>query len=235
MTIDELPLGILAAVSPSPQSEGWLETIRTGNLPFNWFDIAVVIFLAIGFTRGRKHGMSEELMYLTQWIAMIVGAAFAYEPAGRFIAAQSVFSLLFCYILAYILTAIAIKILFSLIKRAVGGKLVGSNLFGPAEYYLGMGAGILRFACMVILFLALLNARHITSAEIKATAAYNRKYFGGEMNSGTFFPDLHTIQQQVFEKSFLGPKTCDSIARLLIKPTEAETREIKRKDADLPQ
>ena len=235
MTIDQLSLGLLAAISASPEDRGWLDTIRTGDLPFNWFDIAVVVFLAIGFTRGRKHGMSVEMLYLAQWIAMIVGAAFVYEPVGQFMAANTVFSLLFSYITVYIFAVIGIRIFFLVIKRTVGGKLVGSNLFGPAEYYLGMAAGILRFAGMVILFLALLNARYITSAEIKTTAAYNRKYYGGEMNSGTFFPDLHTIQTQVFEKSFLGPKIHDSLACLLIKPTESETREIKRKEADLPQ
>ena len=28
------------------------------SMPFNWFDIAILLVLALGVQRGRKHGMS---------------------------------------------------------------------------------------------------------------------------------------------------------------------------------
>jgi uncharacterized membrane protein required for colicin V production len=229
MTFELSGMNLLAVVAPAPQATDWWSAVKNGQLPFNWFDISVVVILAIGFTRGRKHGMSEEMMYLAQWIAMIFGAAWAYQPLGDYMVSVSVISRLVCFVTAYIVTGIGIKIFFSLIKRLVGGKLVGSNLFGSAEYYLGMAAGIGRFACILIFFLALLNARHFTVAEIRAKDKYNKDMYGSD-----FFPDLHDIQSSVFVKSFVGPKIHDHLALLLIKPTDPEDRQIKRKEVELP-
>ena len=45
----------------------------------------------------------------------------------------------------YITVAIVVKLAFAGMKKATGGKLLGSNVFGRAEYYLGMMAGAVRF------------------------------------------------------------------------------------------
>src|ERR1043165_9143989 len=124
------------------------------HLQINWFDFTVIIALLFGFTAGRTTGLSQELLILLQWAAMVFGAAFSYEPVGRLMRENSVFSLLFCYVVSYIVMAIVIRILFGLIKRSVGGKLTGNDTFGKAEYYLGMPAGVARFACILIFFLA---------------------------------------------------------------------------------
>ena len=39
---------------------------------FNWFDIALVIFLVIGAFRGRKRGMSQEVIPLFKWITITI-------------------------------------------------------------------------------------------------------------------------------------------------------------------
>lgn len=218
-----MTLDLIFAVAAPAAPQGWFESLKGGNLPFNWFDIAVVIVLGVGFTRGRKHGMSEEMMYLLQWIVMIFGAAWAYQPFGEFIASTSPISRLSCYITAYITTVIVIKTCFSLLKRAVGGKLIGSNIFGAAEYYLGMVAGILRFACILIFVLALVNARFYSAAEIKARDKYNTELYGSN-----FFPALVEVQAEVFTKSFLGPQIRKHLGFLLIKPTPPEAAAIKR-------
>ena len=46
---------------------------------------------------------------------------------------------------------------FALFKHSVGGKLLGSDVFGRGEYYLGMGSGMLRFGCVLLAVLALLG------------------------------------------------------------------------------
>src|SRR5713101_6410165 len=130
------------------------------KLPVNAFDIVLVAVLVAGVLRGRKHGMSEELLGLIKWLAILLGCALAYEPVGQFfLSTTSVFSRLSCYVMAYVATALLILILFATVKRALGGKLLGSDIFGGAEYYLGMGAGFVRFSCMLLAALALLNAR----------------------------------------------------------------------------
>ena len=202
--------------------------MKLDQLPINWFDLAVAGILIFGLTRGRKHGMSVEMMFMLQWLAMIFGAAYAWKPVGDFLASESPMSHLTCYITAYVATAVGIKMFWSLIRRAVGGKLLGSNIFGAGEYYLGMVGGIVRFACVIIFFLSLLNARRVTTAEVTAHAAYNRKYYGGQMNNGDFFPSIHDVQMSVFANSFTGRNVHDRLAFLFITPTELEPVQLKR-------
>jgi len=138
------------------------------NFPINLFDLAVVGLLVVGVLRGRKHGMSEELLGLLKWVTILVVCALVYEPLGKVFAGSSPFSLLSSYLMAYFAAGLVILVLFAGIKRALGGKLVGSDIFGAAEYYLGMGSGLVRFTCMLMAVLALLNARYFTPAEVQA-------------------------------------------------------------------
>ena len=48
-----------------------------------------------------------------------------------------------------------------------GEKLVTNAVFGNLEYYLGMVAGVVRFACILLFGLALLNAPIVTDKELE--------------------------------------------------------------------
>lgn len=184
------------------------------NLPFNWFDIFVVIWLTMGIFRGRKRGMSEELMTFLQWIAIVVVGSIAYQPVGSWLHSTAKMGLLAAYIFAYLLAAGVVALAFVLIKRSLGGKLIGSDAFGKAEYYLGMPAGMLRFVCMLITALAILNARLYSREEIAAAQKFQMDNYGSE-----FFPGLQTVQSVVFEKSIVGPPIRKYLSFLLITPT----------------
>ena len=168
--------------------------------------------------------MSEELLSVLQWLLIVYAASALYEPIGKGLSqTTSVFSLLACYVTVYIGIAIAIKLVFSSIRRAVGEKLVGSDVFGAGEYYLGMGAGALRFACMIILFLALLHARAISTKEKIESAKSQQDNFGS-----ISFPTLGSIQDEVFEKSITGRFVKTNLAQLLIKDTASESRPLQK-------
>ena len=199
------------------------------TLPFNWFDLLVLIVLIVGMSRGRKHGMSEELIQMLKWLAIMFGCAIVYQPLGTAIANASVFSLLAAYLMAYLGTALIIAALFAMVKHVAGGKLVGSDVFGRSEFYLGMLAGMVRFSCMLIVALALLDAREYSKAEIRADVKYQNDVYGS-----TFFPKLYNVQGQVFDSSLSGPWLKTNLAFLLITPTEPQTKEIKRKEMQLP-
>lgn len=188
--------------------------MRLDNLPFNWFDIFVVIWLTMGVFRGRKRGMSEELMTFLQWIGIVIVGSIAYRPIGGWLHGAAKFSLLTSYIIAYLVTAGGVAIVFVLLKRTLGGKLIGSDAFGKAEYYLGMPAGMLRFLCMMIAALAILSARLYSREEIAAAQKFQMENYGSE-----FFPGLQSIQSVVFEKSILGPPIRRYLGFLLIVPT----------------
>jgi len=201
------------------------------NLPFNWFDIVLAVVLIMGLFRGRKRGMSEELMTVLLWVSIIVASSIAYKPIGDWLASVSLFGRLICYVLAYLVTAAAVSLAFVLFKRVFHGKLVGSDAFGKAEYYLGMPAGMLRFGCVLLAGLAVLNAPLYTQQEIQAYKAYQMKNFDSE-----FFPGLQTLQANVFEKSLTGPPIKKYLGFLLITPTVSTGgKEIKQKDWTMPK
>ena len=170
------------------------------NLPFNWFDIAILLVLVVGLQRGRKHGMSEEIILVLKWIAIVLCGAFSYSVLGDVISDNSVFTKLSGYLMAYILTFLFITVLFMAIKKMANGKLVGSDVFGSGEYYLGMVAGVVRYACILIFILAFLNAPLYTKSEKAADLKFQNDVYGSD-----FFPKLYTVQEDVFEKSFVGP------------------------------
>lgn len=195
------------------------------NLPFNWFDIVVVVVLVAGILRGRKNGMSEELMPLLQWLLIIFGASQLYEPLGNWVSSMTLFSRLTCYVTCYIAVGVVIKLVFTGFKYLLHGKLIGSDIFGKGEYYLGMLAGMVRFGCALIAVLAVLNAKLFTQDEIKRDIEFQKDVYGSE-----FFPKLYNVQQQVFEKSLIGPLIKNNLRVLLITPTPSENKQIQRKE-----
>jgi hypothetical protein len=199
------------------------------QLPFNWFDLVLVVVLLMGLFHGRKRGMSEELLVFLQWVAIVVVSAWLYQPVGEQLAARTPLSHLTCYVVAYVSVALVVTAAFLVFKRLFHGKLLGSDAFGRAEYYLGMVAGMTRFGCAMLAGLALLNARAYTPEEIRAYQAYQNEVYGSE-----YFPGLQTLQANVFEKSLTGPLIRAHLGFLLIRPTPPEKKDLPRKEWTMP-
>ena len=193
------------------------------NLPFNYVDIIIVVLLVVGIFRGRKRGMSEELLSFLQWMIIIFVGCRIYQPFGNLLKQNAPFSLLTCYLIVYVAFAIFVKLTFSRIKQAVGEKLVGSNFFGESEYYLGMLAGTIRFACAILLAMALFNARLITDRERAETSRMQSKNF-----EGISFPTFGSIQQAVLFESFSGQNVKKYMDFVLIKSTALENTPLRR-------
>ena len=196
------------------------------QLPINLFDLVVIVVLAAGILRGRKHGMSEELLSLVKWLAILLVARCSTSRAGTCSrSSRSMFGRLACYLMAYVGAALLVFLLFAGIKRAFGGKLLGSDIFGRSEYYLGMGSGLVRFSCMLLAALALLNARYFSPTEVRAMEKFQDDVYGSN-----FFPTLHSVQATVFDRSLTGPWIKENLGFLLIKPTEPEHKELHQKE-----
>lgn len=196
------------------------------HLPFNWFDVLLVVVLILGVFRGRKRGMSLEVFSLSHWLIVLFACAFGYQPLGELLGTLVPFGPLTCYLISYVIIGLLVSLLFIGLKQAIGAKLVESETFGKSEYYLGMPAGLLRFACVLLTLMALLNARYFTTSEIKARAAYQRDVYGSE-----FFPGLSNLQQDVFEVSLLGPPIRKHLSFLLIKPTHPGEKKVAARSA----
>jgi uncharacterized membrane protein required for colicin V production len=181
------------------------------DLSVNWFDLLALVFIVVGVIVGRKRGMSSELLVVLQWLTIVFLAGMAAAPLGRMLADLSGLSPLVTYITGYLLAAIAIKVVFFTIKRMAGEKLVASDVFGNFEYYLGMTAGGVRFACMLIFALALLNARRVGDQEL----AMQKKQQMDNLGS-IYFPPYGSIQRAVFQGSFTGRLVKEYLSTLLI-------------------
>jgi uncharacterized membrane protein required for colicin V production len=202
-------------------------TLGLDKSPVNLFDVVLLIAAITGILQGRKHGMSGELLRLLKWIAIIAGCTFAYEPVGRSLGqVTDMFDPLAGYITAYIIVGVLIFLLFTGLKRNMGDKVVGSDIFGHGEYYLGMGSGLVRAFCVLLAALAILNARSFSKKEIQDEEKYQHDLYGSD-----FFPTLHSVQSSVFEKSFTGPYIKQYLGFLLIQPTKPSHTEHHQREA----
>jgi len=183
---------------------------------FDYFDIIAVVWLIIGMFRGRKRGMSQELLPTLQWLAIVALAGLFYRPFSAVILQNTgnVFDLLWSNIIAYVLIAAAVHLLFIAIKHWVGEKLVGSDFFGRAEYYLGMLSGLIRFACMLVVLCALMNSRVVSKAEMERTEKMQKQNF-----EDIRFPTYGSIQQAVLFQSFSGNLIEKNLHSVLIAST----------------
>ena len=199
----------------------------SSKMLFNWFDVALVLVILFGLWRGRKNGMTKEFLPVTEWVAMVIAAAFAYEPLGDLLIKQglirSVFGKSFnektaAYVSSYVLIIALVFVIFSFFKVPLKKKLEGSNIFGSSEYYLGMVCGLLRYVCMLIAALALLNAPYYSEVDIQNAKAFNNRWFGGGLAgySGDFFPTLSELQVSVFKDSLTGPFLKRNLEVLLV-------------------
>ena len=193
-----------------------IPNLALDNLPVNWFDGVVGAMLIIGFFRGRKRGMTKEILPLLKWVSLVVVCGLWYQMAAQLLVNTASLSQLPSCIIGYLLLAFVVVLVFMFLKWLLASRLGDKSLFGGGEYYLGMLSGMIRLACMLVAVLALLNAPVYTAQDIKQHEAYVKRWFGGGLYSGNYFPSLYTIQEQVFAKSFTGPYIKDYLGPLLI-------------------
>jgi uncharacterized membrane protein required for colicin V production len=213
-------------------SSSWLKDFR-----FNWFDLGLVLFLAFGFWRGRKRGMTKELLPTLQWLAILLGAGFGHVVLAKWLQQQGLIKQVFhnrfdertaALLSSYLAIALVICAIFSALKRKYNAKLEGSSVFGGNEYYWGVGAGLIRYICLVLVGLALLNAPYYSAHEIAVIKQekLNTYAAGGgvkelQNDSGDFIPSVYQVQDVVFKNSFVGPYIKKDLAMLLINTMDA--------------
>ena len=201
------------------------------KLPFGWFDVLFVIVLAFGVYRGRKNGLTKELMPTLRWIAIVLAGSLGYEFAGQILFNFTGMTRAGSDCLGYLVLAFLVYILFIPMEGYLKARLEGSSLFGATEYYLGMAAGLVRYLCILFFALAPMNAPRYTAAEIQAQKEADFQTFGGGQQgfTGDFFPTFQQVQESVFKKSQIGPLIADHLAVVLINtaPASVEKKPVK--------
>lgn len=197
------------------------------NLGFNLFDLLVLGVLAFGFWRGRRNGMTKEILPVIRWLVLVAACTLGYAWLGGMLiqwgVIKNVFGTTFkeqtaAFITAYLAIALVVFIIFSFVKKAFREKIDGSNAFGGGEYYLGIMSGMTRYACLLIFFLALMNAPVYSVADVQNRKAYDNSTYGGGLEgySGDFVPSFDEVQSGIFKNSLLGPPIKNNLGMLLI-------------------
>src|ERR1700677_2740900 len=106
-----------------------------GRLNVDYVDFIVVVWLIIGLLYGRKRGMTQELLPAIQWVAIVVVAGLFYRSLSVLIRDYARFEPLWSNISAYVLIAFGIHLVYLWMKHMFHQKLIGSDMFGRAEYY----------------------------------------------------------------------------------------------------
>jgi uncharacterized membrane protein required for colicin V production len=183
------------------------------SLNVSVFDGFLLVFLVVGILRGRKRGISEEFLDVIQWLLVVVGSGLGYPSLGHALIQYAYFPPFLGNVMAYIMIGGLIVLLFRIVKRGMGEKLVQGDVFGRYEFYLGMLAGFIRFACIALFFLAIIHAKYSTQAERDRVAELQRRNFGS-----ISFPTLDEMQYSIFYKSASGNLIRTNLSLLLIKP-----------------
>jgi uncharacterized membrane protein required for colicin V production len=192
-----------------------VQSANANSLGFNWFDIVVFALLLFGVVRGRRNGMTKEFLPVLEWLAVVLVCGLVYSKLAG-LADGFIRDMFWSCVASYLALAAVVFLIFMILKRLFAEKMVKSDFFKSGEYYLGMLSGLVRYACMLMFVLALLNAPVYSAAQVAQQAAYDQKNFGGGLFAGNYFPHLSQIQASVFEQSFIGPRIKNYAGRLLI-------------------
>ena len=192
------------------------------TMAFNSFDLVVVAVLGFGLFRGRRNGLSKDLLPLLQWLIIVPVCAFGYQTVGRYLKVGANLDEFWSLLYGYLALALGVFTVFVGVKRIYAERMVKSNFFRGGEYYLGMISGVIRYACLLVFLMALLNARIYTQAEIDKMKADDKQGLGGGVFSGDYIPHVFEVQNWVFKESFTGSCVKNNLPMLLIATTPAE-------------
>jgi uncharacterized membrane protein required for colicin V production len=197
------------------------------NLSVSWFDVVFIVVLVFGVFRGRRNGLSRELIPLFQWIAIVVVCGMGYPTVSQLLTQKLAWGRTISNVSGYLAVALVILFFSSVLKKMFTERLVKNDVFKGAEYYLGMPAGLVRFACMLMVALALINAPFYTQQEIISARNKARDNFGGGTMSGSFFPGFNEVQDAIFKQSIAGRYIKANLGLLLIDPARLDVKHIK--------
>src|SRR5215469_12378622 len=105
------------------------------HLLFNWFDVALVLALVVGFWRGRRRGMTKELLPTLQWVAILLVAGFCHPFLADWFQQTGVIRRVFgahfnertaALMSAYLCITFVILIVFTMLRRKYNPKMEGS-------------------------------------------------------------------------------------------------------------
>src|SRR5476649_984079 len=97
-----------------------VHSMSLDKLPFNLFDLVLVAVIGFGLFRGRKNGMTKEVLPMLQWVSLVVVCGLGYQMAGEMFINFTGWSRLTSYLSGYLALALVIFFIFMVIKHHFG-------------------------------------------------------------------------------------------------------------------
>ncbi len=150
----------------------------TSLAAFRWFDLVAVALIFVGLFHGRKNGMSQELFNTMKWLFMLALAPLAYLPLAKLLQKVIHIKAIYIHVGAFVFVAVAVHLLMITMRKKIKDKMSDSDVFGSAEYPLGMLAGAFQYSCLLVMIVACLNAKYIDEDALKRQDQIQRDAMG---------------------------------------------------------
>ena len=168
-------------------------------LSLNMFDALILGALGWGIYQGKEEGASSTHVSVVQWMLIGLAGGFMGNLLGSFllmIFGSPYWSQLFGFFLWIFMVAC----FFAYLNSKGKGEWKDADWFGRTEYPLGILGGLIKYFCIILTIMSILNAKHYTPAMIKADRDWQIEEFGSML-----FPSFTMLNNTVFNTSFSGP------------------------------
>ena len=165
-------------------------------VPFNWYDVVVLLALLYGLRNGIRTGLSGELLRVLGLLLSVVIALYSYPAVGARLRAATNLDEEPANLFAFIGIA-AVAMALSLIVREILRRRTRKLLFSPAVENIGGGlAGLLR---MVVLIGWLTVVLALTRSQFWHKQVARDSQFGKRVVHQ--FPAVEAVTQKEFPES----------------------------------
>ncbi len=184
-----------------------------------WFDLVAVALIFVGVFHGRKNGMSQELFNTMKWLALLTLCPMLYHPVGRLLLKFIPIKAMYGYIAGYVIVGAVLATILVTVRKKVKDKMSGSDVFGRAEFPLGMLAGAFQYMCILTMGIALFNAKYLDEEALKRQEKLQRDAMGEK-----FFPTTGSLHKDVLHTSIAGQTVRKYLANQMVQPVDAPDR-----------
>jgi len=187
-------------------------------LRLNMFDAVLAGALGWGIYQGKEHGASTTHVSVVQWMLIGLAGGFAGNLLGSLM-----FSILgsayWGQLTGYLLWIFIVAAFFAFLNSKGKGEWKDADWFGRLEYPLGVLGCVLKYFCIILTIMSILNAKHYSAEDIRKDRAWQIEEFGSAL-----FPTFTMLNNTVFNTSFCGPYVKKAFSWAILPSAKAPTR-----------
>ncbi|MGB0583139.1 MAG: hypothetical protein ACPGVU_25935 [Limisphaerales bacterium] len=168
-------------------------------LRLNMFDALLLGALGWGVYQGKEQGASSTHVSVVQWMVIALPGGLAGAFLGSFLGPM-LGSAYWGQLTGYLIWIFIVVGFFAFLNSKGASEWKEADWFGKTEYPLGVLGCMIKYFCIVLTVMSLLNANYYTSEMIRRDREWQIEEFGSAL-----FPSFTMLNNTVFNTSFSGP------------------------------